>query len=67
MKVGDHQGSALSPLLFIMLVDLFTEDVRNNSLCRRSCFVWGIIKCGYGQVCEMEKCNRRKGSEGEYR
>ena len=38
-KVGDHQGSALSPLLCTMLVDLLREDVRNNSLCRRSCFV----------------------------
>ena len=31
-KVGVHQGSALSPLLFIMVMDVLTEDVRDGSL-----------------------------------
>ena len=32
LKVGVHQGSTLSPLLFIMVMDVLTEDVRNGSL-----------------------------------
>ena len=49
LKVGYHQGSALSPLLFIMVMDVLIEGVSDGSLmdfvvCRRSCFVWGIIK-----------------------
>ena len=28
VKVGVHQGSALSPLLFIMVMNVLTEDVR---------------------------------------
>ena len=30
MKVGVHQGSALSPLLFTIVVDVITESVRNG-------------------------------------
>ena len=32
MKVSVHQGSALSLLLFIMVMDVLTEDVRDSSL-----------------------------------
>ena len=32
LKVGVHQGSTLSPLLFIMVMDVLIEDVRNGSL-----------------------------------
>ena len=32
VKVGIHEESALSPLLFIMVVDVLTEDVSNGSL-----------------------------------
>ena len=32
LKVAVHQGSALSPLLFIMVMDVPTEDVRDGSL-----------------------------------
>ena len=32
VKVGVHQGSVLSPLLFIMVMDVLTEDVRDGSL-----------------------------------
>ena len=32
VKVDIHQGSALSPLLLTMVIDILTEDVRNGSL-----------------------------------
>ena len=32
MKVGVHQRSALRPLLFIMVMDVLTENVRDGSL-----------------------------------
>ena len=32
VKAGIHQGSALSPLLFIMVMDVLTEDMRDGSL-----------------------------------
>ena len=32
MKVGVHEGSALSPLLLIMIMDVLTEDVSDGSL-----------------------------------
>ena len=32
VKVGAHKRSALSPLLFIMVMDVLTEDVRDGSL-----------------------------------
>ena len=32
VKVGVHQGSTLSLLLFIMVMDALTEDVRDGSL-----------------------------------
>ena len=40
--IGLHQGSALSPFLFIMLVDTISQDVRNelpweSTVCRRPC------------------------------
>ena len=50
VKVGVHQGFALSPLLFIMVKDVVTEDMRDGlfmellHVCKRSCFEWRIIK-----------------------
>ena len=50
VKVGVHQGFALSPLLFIMVKDVVTEDMRDGlfmellHVCKRSCFDWRIIK-----------------------
>ena len=32
VQVGVHQGPALSPVLFIMVMDVLTEDVRDGSL-----------------------------------
>ena len=31
MKIGHHQRSALGPLLFVIVVDILTEDGRNGS------------------------------------
>ena len=32
VQVGVHQGPALSPLLFIMVIHVMTEDARDGSL-----------------------------------
>ena len=37
MKVGVHQGSALSPLLFAIVVDTITESVRNGLMSKMLC------------------------------
>ena len=55
VKVAVDQVSALSSLLFIMVMDVLMEDMRDGSLmelwfidgivvCKRSCFVWEIVK-----------------------
>ena len=68
---GVHQGSALNPLLFIMLMDVLAKDVSDGSVIELFSagnlffFLWGIIKQGYGQVWGIEKCSRTKGFEGE--
>jgi len=31
IKVGLHQGSALSPLLFIIIVDVITESIEEDT------------------------------------
>ena len=62
VKVGVHQDSALSPLLFIMVMDVLTEDVRDGSfmellsaddlvLCRESLNrLWSSMGDGKGKV-----------------
>ena len=42
VKVGVNQLSALSPLLFIMVMDVLTEDVRDGSW---SCCMQTILFC----------------------
>ena len=50
VKVGVHQMSALSPLLFMMVMDVLMMRRRDGwfiyclVVCRRFCFVWRIIK-----------------------
>ena len=44
VKAGVHQGSAFSPFLFTMVMDVLAEDegwfINGFVVCRRSCFVW---------------------------
>ena len=45
VKVGVHQGSALSPRLFIMVMDVLTEDVRDGSL-MELLYAEDLVLCG---------------------
>ena len=45
VKVGVHQESALSPLLFIMVMDVLTEDVRDGSL-MELLYADDLVLCG---------------------
>ena len=51
VKVGVHQGPALSTLLFIMVMDVLTEDVRDGSL-MELLYADDLVLCygRYGQV-----------------
>ena len=53
VKVGVHQWSALSPVLFIMVIDVLTENVGDGSLIQ--------LFYAYNLVSEfMDKCGRWK-------
>ena len=65
VKVGVHQGSTLSPLLFIMVMDVLTEDVRNDSL-MEVLYADDLVLCGKSLNEVMDNYGRWKGSEGEY-
>ena len=45
VKVGVHQGFALSPLLFNMVIDVLTEDVGDDSL-TELLYVDNLVFCG---------------------
>ena len=45
-EVGLHHGSALSPYLFLLLMDVLTEDVRND-VSGSMIFADGIVLCGW--------------------
>ena len=45
VKVGVHQGSALSPLLFITVMDVLTKDMRDRSLMELLC-ADDLVLCG---------------------
>ena len=61
VKVGVHQGSALSPLLFIMVVDVQTEDVRDGSL-MELLHADGLVLCGESLHEVMDKYGRWKNA-----
>ena len=54
VKIGIHQGSALSPLLFIMVMDVQTEDVREGSL-MEFLFADNLVLCGESLNGVMDK------------
>ena len=61
VKVGVHQGSALSPLLFIMLMDVLTEDVRDGSL-MKLLYADDLVLCGESLNDIMGKYKRWKNA-----
>ena len=59
-----HQGSALSPLLFIMVMDVLTEDVRDGSL-TELLYADELVLCGKSLNEVMDKYGRwRDAVEG---
>ena len=68
VKVGVHQGSAFWPLLFAIVVDVFTESVRNGLLSEvlyadDLVFDKGDDGGTEGEVLEMEGSIRDQGAE----
>ena len=59
VKVGVHQGSAWSPLLFIMVMYILTEDVRDGSL-MELLYAGNLALCGESLDEVMDKYGRRK-------
>ena len=61
VKVGVHQGSALSPLLFIMVMDVLAEDMRDGSL-MELLYADDLALCGKSLNEVMDKYERRKNA-----
>ena len=61
VKVGVHQGSVLSPLLFIMVMDVLTEDVRDGSL-MELLYADDFVLCGESLNDVMDKYGRWKNA-----
>ena len=61
LKVCVHQGSALSPLLFIMVVDVLTEDLRDCSL-MELLDAKDLVLCWESLNEVMGKCGRWKNA-----
>ena len=57
VKVGVHQGSALSLLLFIMVMDILAEDRRDGSL-MELLYVDDLFLCEESVNEVMDKCGR---------
>ena len=60
-QVSIHQRSALSPLLFIMVMDVLTEDVRNGSL-MELLYADNLVLCGESLNDVMDKHGRWKNT-----
>ena len=59
----------MGPILFITIVAVLTEDVRDGSL-MELLYANNLVLCGESlnkvlEKYEMEKCSGRKGPEGE--
>ncbi|XP_063594371.1 uncharacterized protein LOC134771360 [Penaeus indicus] len=52
VKVGVHQGSALSPLLFAFVMDYLTKEVRRSS-------PWDIMYADDVVICTNEACEEK--------
>ena len=61
VKVCVHQGFALSPLLFIMVMDVMTEDVRDGSL-MKLLYANDIVSCGESLNKLMDEYRRWKNA-----
>ena len=61
VKVGVHLGSALSPLLFIMVMDVLTEDVRDDSL-MNLLYAGDLVLCRESLNEVMDKYGRLKNA-----
>ena len=61
VRVGVHQESALSPILFIMVMDVLTEDVRDGSL-MDLLYADDFVLGGQSADEVMDKYGRRKNA-----
>ena len=57
VKVGVHQGFALSPILFIIIMDVLTENVRDGSL-MELLYAEDLVLCGESLNEVMDKYGR---------
>ena len=64
VKVGVHQGSAFIPLLFTMVMDILTEDVRDGSL-MELLYADDLVLCGESLNEVMDKYGRWKNAGKE--
>ena len=61
VKVGVHQGSALSPLSFIMVIDDLTENVKDGSL-MELLYADNLVLCGELLNAVIKKYGRLKNA-----
>ena len=61
VKVGVHQGSPLSPLLFIMVMDVLTENVRDGLLIELL-YAEDLVLCGESLNQVMDNYGRWKNA-----
>ncbi len=61
IEVGLHQGSALSPLLFVIIIDMITEDIEEGTS-RAMLFADDLVLCDPGgtKTREMERMHENE-------